>query len=126
MRSVLRTSTWRRRTRGATAADGFESKRSCAELKRRRYTPSGQSRRRRARSALGLARGAAEMSLPSTFESLASGGMRRLVRRRSQLTRDSVQQPGKIGVGQTAARNHVTGMDDTGVIARESHRNTRK
>jgi hypothetical protein len=56
----------------------------------------------------------------------ASGGVRRLVRRRRQLTRDSVEQPGEIGVGQTAARNYMTGMNDTGVIARESHPNPRK
>ena len=91
VRSVLRTLTCRRRDRGATAADGFESKRSCAGLKRRRYTLSGQSRRRRARDAQGLTRGAIEMSLRSTFESRRSGGVRRLVRRRSQLTRDSVE-----------------------------------
>ena len=55
-----------------------------------------------------------------------SSGLRRLKRRGGQLTRDSVEQPGEVGVGQATARDHVAGVDDAGVIARERHANTWK
>ena len=74
----------------------------------------------------GWAPGAIELSLRSERAHEVSGRLRRFVRRRGQLVRDPVEQPGEVGVGQTAARNCMTGMDDTGVIARESHPNTRK
>src|SRR5579864_5492637 len=55
-----------------------------------------------------------------------SSCLRRLERRGGQFTRDPIEQQGEVGVGQATARDHVAGVDDTGVIARKGQTDTRK
>ena len=100
-------------------------RRGCFRLKQRRYISIWQPKCRVAPGANAMTRGAIEWSLKRHTHD-GSSGLRRFERRGGQFTRDPIEQPGEVGVGQATARDHVAGVNDTGVIARERHTDTRK
>ena len=78
------------------------------QIETARYIRSSQPRGRVAPSANAMTCGAIERPLKQHTHH-GSSGLRRLKRRGGQLTRDSVEQPGEVGVGQATARDHVAG-----------------